>query len=122
MKLQGTQVVAFADFIENLKNIAGTCFLTRSEFDYNPNKVCSFSHINKNFNLSWNDLLEEAGIPIKHRVSFPVTNGRKPKNKILFKIIVCLCCLKEFESIDPKINRICNKCKNLKTQEDDWNW
>jgi len=122
MKLHGTSVIKFSDFIENLRDIAGTCFLTRNEFDYNCNKVCSYSHINKNFNLSWNACLEQAGLNIKKKVSFPITQGRKSKDKILLTVVICLCCLKKFESIDPKINRICKKCKNLKNQEDDWSW
>jgi len=119
MRLQGTQVVAFIDFIENLKNIAGTCFLTRNRFDYNQNKVCSYSHVNKVFGISWNECLKQAGIPVKHVVSFPIKQGRKVKDKTLLKDVECLRCEKIFKSIDPKINRICEKCKN---QEDDWNW
>ena len=121
-RLQGTSVVAFTDFIENLKAIAGTCFLTRSEFDNNPSKICSFSHANKQFNLNWNNFLEQAGLNIKKRVSSPPTQGRKPKDESLFKIVECLRCLSLFESTNPKINRICRKCKDLKNLEDDWNW
>ena len=119
MRLNGTSVVKFEDFVENLKYLAGTCFITRSEYDANLNKICSFSHINKNFNISWNTILENAGIPVKHRVSFPIKQGRKVKDKTLLKDVECLRCEKIFKSIDPKINRICEKCKN---QEDDWNW
>ena len=122
MRLKGTFVANLDNFFQNLKDIAGTCFLTRSEYDANPNKINSYSHINKNFNLSWHKCLEQAGLNIKKRVSFPIKNGRKSKDKILLKIVICLCCLKEFESIDPKINRICNKCKNLKDLEDNWSW
>src|SRR3990172_9794912 len=113
MKLQGTSIVAFADFIESLKSIAGTCFLTRAEYDNNPNKMNSYSHINKNFGYTWNECLENAGIPIKHAVSFPIKQGRKPKKVSQNKIVYCLRCDELFESIDPKINRICRKCKNL---------
>jgi len=118
MKLQGTNVVAFADFIENLKTMAGTCFLTRSDYDNNPNKICSFSHASKQFNLSWNNFLEQAELGVKKRVSFPPTQGRKPKKVSQNKIVYCLRCDELFESIDPKINRICRKCKNLEDIED----
>jgi len=111
MRLNGTSVVKFEDFVENLKYLAGTCFITRSEYDASPNKICSFSHINKNFNLTWNALLEQAGVPIKHEVSFPIKQGRKVKDKALLKDVECLRCGREFKSIDPKINRICDRCK-----------
>ena len=111
MKLQGTSVSKFSNFIENLKEIAGTKTLTRAEYDNNPNKICSFSHINKNFNLTWNTILENVGIPVKHRVSFPIKQGRKVKDKALLKDVECLRCGREFKSIDQKINRICDRCK-----------
>ena len=118
MKLQGTSVSKFSNFIENLKEIAGTKTLTRAEYDNNPNKMNSYSHINKNFGYTWNELLEQAGIPIKHAVSFPIKQGRKPARKVNNRVVECLRCGKLFESIDPKINRICRKCKNLEGIED----
>ena len=118
MKLQGTSVIKFSTLIQNLQSFAGTCFLTRSDYDNNPKKPCSYSHVNKVFDISWNELLEKAGIPIKHRPSFPITSGRKPKDVSKNKIITCLQCDGLFESIDPRINRICGKCKNLEGIED----
>ena len=118
MKLFGTSVAKFSDVIDNLKFLAGTCTMTRSEYDANPNKVCSYSHINRIFNISWNELLENAGVPIKHAVSFPIKQGRKCKDLSKNRIVSCLRCGELFESIDPKINRICRKCKNLEGIED----
>lgn len=118
MKLQGTSVVKLFNVIENLKTIAGTKFITRSEYDINPNKTCSFSHVNKNFKLCWNELLELSGIPVKRKLPFPSTQGRKPKDKSMVKTVECLRCLEEFESLDPRVNRICKKCKDLEDQEE----
>ena len=119
MKLSGTTVVKFSDFIENLTFLAGTKLtITRSEYDANPNKICSYSHINRNFKYRWNEILEQAGIPIKRKLPFPYTQGRKPMDKSKAKIVECLRCLKEFESIDPCVNRICNKCHDLEDQEE----
>ena len=111
MKLQGTSIIKFSTLIQNLQSFAGTCFLTRSEYDKNPMKPCSYSHVNKVFDISWNGLLEEAGIPVKHRLPFPIKQGRKVKDKALLKDVECLRCGREFKSIDPKINRICDRCK-----------
>ena len=118
MRLHGTSVIKFSTLIQNLQSFAGTCFLTRSDYDNNPKKPCSYSHVNKVFDISWNELLEKAGIPIKHRPSFPITGGRKPKDVSKNKIITCLQCDGLFESVNPKINRICKKCKNLEGIED----
>lgn len=118
MKLYGTQVIKLTTFIDNIKDIAGTCFLTRAMYDANPNKICSYSHINRNFKFRWNEILEQAGIPIKRKLHFPYTQGRKEKDKSKAKVVECLRCLKEFESLDPRINRICNKCKDLEDQEE----
>jgi len=111
MKLQGTSVIKFLTLIQNLQSFAGTCFLTRSEYDNNPKKPCSYSHVNKVFDISWNELLKKAGIPIKHRLSSPIKQGRKVKDKALLKDVECLRCGREFKSIDPRINRICDRCK-----------
>ena len=118
MKLQGTSVVKLSIFLANLNNMAGTCFLTRSEYDANTEKVCSFTHVNKNFILTWNDCLNLAGVSLKRKLPFPYTQGRKPMDKSKAKIVECLRCLKEFESIDPCVNRICNKCHDLEDQEE----
>ena len=118
MGLNGTSVIKLSIFLDNLKDIAGTCYLTKSEYDANPNKICSYSHINRNFKYTWNNLLEQAGIPIKRKLPFPYTQGRKPMDKSKAKIVECLRCLKEFESIDPCVNRICNKCHDLEDQEE----
>ena len=118
MKLQGTQVIKFSELVKNLKDMAGTCFLTRLDYDFNPNKTCSYSHIYKNLGLTWNNLLEQAGIPIKRKLPLPSTQGRKEKNKSKAKVVECLRCLELFESIDPCINRICNKCHGLEDQEE----
>lgn len=118
MGLNGTSVVKLSLFLNNLANIAGTRFITRSEYDLNTNKICSFSHVNKLFTMTWNDCLALAGIPIKRKLPFPSTQGRKPKDRSMVKTVECLRCLKLFESIDPRINRICDKCKDLDDQEE----
>ncbi len=109
--LQGTSIIKLEIFIKNIKDIAGTCFLTREEYDSNNNKICSFAHVTKNFNFTWNELLEQAGIPIKRKYSFPIKQGRKPKDISKKKTVECLRCSKEFESYDPALNRVCSKCK-----------
>lgn len=116
--LTGTSVIKLEVFISNLKDIAGTCFLTRIEYDNNSQKVCSYAHVYKNFGLTWNSLLEQAGIPITRKYAFPIKQGRKPKDTSKSREIYCLRCLKLFISIDPKVNRICLKCKKLEDQED----
>lgn len=117
-KLSGTSVVKLSYFLQELKEIAGTCYLTRTEYDDNIKKPCSFSHVNRLFTLTWNNALELAGIPIKKKLPFPSTQGRKPKNVTLFKTIECLSCEMIFTSIDPRINRICDKCKNLQDRDE----
>ena len=120
MGLNGTSVVKLTVFLDNLIHIAGTRYITRTEYDANPNKICSYSHINRNFKYRWNEILEQAGIPIKRKLHFPYTQGRKEKDKSKAKVVECLRCLELFESIDPKINRICDKCKNLEDQEENY--
>lgn len=118
-KLSGTSVVKLSLFLDNLANIAGTRFITRSEYDDNIDKICSFSHVNRLFNMTWNDCLTLAGIPVKRKLPFPSTQGRKPKDTSMVKTVECLRCLEEFESLDPRVNRICKKCKDLCDQEED---
>jgi len=111
--------INFMDFIENLKDIAGTCFLTRTEFDKNPKKICSFSYINRNFNTSWNSSLKEAGVNAKLEWVIPSNRGRKKQIKIL-KQVSCLKCDKLFDSFDPRLNRICKNCKNSVEFNSEW--
>ncbi len=112
MRLLGTSVVKFEKFIDNLKEFAGTNSITRIDYDNNPNKLCSFSHVNKKFNLSWNELLEIARIKPTRILPAPITQGRKVKDKSKYKIVECLRCLEMFESPDPKLIRFCPSCKN----------
>lgn len=114
--LIGTSVIKLSIFLDNLKDIAGTCYLTRSEYDVNTEKPCSYSHINRLFSLKWNDCLNLAGLPIKRRLPIPSTQGRKAKDKSMAKIVECLNCTSMFESFDPRINRICKKCKDLENR------
>lgn len=118
MPLYGTMVAKLDYFIENLKLLAGTGFITRAEYDENKQKYCSYSHINNNFNLTWNAILEKSGILIKRKLPLPSTQGRKAKDKSKAKVVECLRCLELFESFDPCVNRICNKCHNLEDQEE----
>lgn len=114
MKLNGTSVAKFSSFLENLKEIAGTCFfITRSEYDQNPNKICSFSHINKTFGYTWNTVLKMGDLQPKRILPQPSTQGRKPINKSKFKEVSCLRCDSMFVSPDPNNFRICNKCKSM---------
>ena len=122
MKLQGTQVIHFSDFIQSLQNIAGICFITRQEYDDNNKKLCSFSHINKNFGKKWNTILEEAGLVVKRKILEPITQGRKLKDRSKYKIIECLRCDTLFESPDPKLIRICQKCKKEIKLEDEYGY
>ena len=116
--LTGTSVIKLEVFINNLQYIAGTCFLTRDEYDNNNQKVCSYAHVYKNFGLTWNSLLEQAGIPIKRKYAFPIKQGRKPRDTSKSKEVYCLRCIELFISIDPKINRVCKDCKKLEDQEE----
>lgn len=117
-KLSGTSVIKLSTFLDSLKDMAGTCFLTRLDYDNNPNKVCSFSHINNNFAITWNNCLELVNLPVKRKWKFPIKQGRKPKDKSMAKMVECLRCLNMFESLDSRINRICRKCKDLEDQEE----
>lgn len=118
MRLQGTSVIKFEKFIDNLKELAGTNSITRLNYDNNPNKLCSFSHINKKFNLSWNSILEVAKIKPIRILPIPSTQGRKPKDRSKYKTVECLRCSDMFESPDPKNIRICFACKKLVQLED----
>ncbi len=111
--LQGTCIVKLENVIKSIKEIAGTCYLTRAEYDNNEKKICSFSHIDKNFVVTWNELLAQAKIPIKRRFRFPIKQGRKPKNKEKYKEVSCLRCDSLFVSPDPSNFRICPSCKNM---------
>src|SRR3990167_4687850 len=114
MKLQGTSVVKFSNFLENLKDIAGTCLsITRAQYDDNENKICSFSHAGKIFGLTWNQLLEKTGISPTKIFTQSSNQGRKLKNKSKYKEIGCLRCDSLFVSSDPCNFRICAKCKNM---------
>ncbi len=118
MKLTGTSVAKISKFLENLKDIAGTCLITKSEYDGNTEKYCSYSHINKIFGMSWNRCLEKSGIAINRNISLPITQGRKPKDLSKKKTVSCLRCDSIFESPDPKLIRICPTCKNKKEMID----
>ncbi len=120
MKLQGTALIKLEIFIKNVKDIAGTCFLTREEYDSNDNKICSFAHVTKNFNYRWNEILEQANIPIKRNYPFPIKQGRKPKDVSKNKTVECLRCSTVFISYDPAMNRVCSKCRE--EIKDDWLW
>lgn len=112
MRLHGTSVVKLKDFFVNLKDLAGTCFsITRHEYDKNPYKVCSYSHIYSNFGLSWNDCIKEIGLEINKKFSFPIKQGRKPIDRSNYKKTECLRCGKLFDSWNIKYNRICDNCK-----------
>ncbi len=118
MKLRGTSVVKFDYFIDNIQELAGTCnSITRSEYDSNIGKICSYAHINKNFNMTWNYCLKMAGLRINKNFE-NVHSGRKIKNKTNYKTVSCLKCDDLFESFNPKLNRICPSCKNNKNFED----
>ncbi len=117
MKLSGTSVIKLEKFIINLKELAGTTNLTRLNYDFNTDKVCSYAHVRKMFKLTWNDCLGLAGIKINRKLKIPIKQGRKPKIKN-YKTIECLYCLKEFVSKDPKYNRICNNCKPIVDEQD----
>lgn len=118
MRLSGTSVVKIEKFIENLRGLAGTNSITRLDYDNNPEKLCSFSHINKRFNLNWNSVLEMAEIKPNRILPIPITQGRKPKDRSKYKIVECLRCLEMFESPDPKLIRICPSCKRNNEIED----
>lgn len=121
MKLSGTCVVKLSDFFENLKEIAGTRYsITRVTFDENPDKSCSFSHINKNFKVTWNICLEKAGLAPKRILPQPPTQGRKSKDKTKYREVSCLRCDSLFVSPDPSNFRICSTCKNM-LQLEEWN-
>lgn len=113
MKLSGTSVVAISEFLENLKTIAGTKFLTRLEYDKNPNKICSFSYVTKLFHYTWNECLEKAQLKINRKLPNPSTQGRKLKDSSKYKEVSCLRCDKMFVSSDPCNFRICDNCKNM---------
>lgn len=109
--LIGTSVIKLDIFIKSIKDIAGTRFLTREEYDNSNKRLCSFAHVTKNFGLTWNGILEQAGIPIKRKYLSPIKQGRKFKDSSKKKTVECLRCSKLFESFDPTINRVCQKCK-----------
>jgi len=114
MKLTGTSVVKFSNFLENLKDLAGTCLsLTRAQYDDNENKICSYNHVNKKFNLRWNQLLEKAGLSPTKIFTQSSNLGRKLKDKSKYKEVSCLRCDSMFVSPDPSNFRICPKCKNM---------
>ena len=113
MKLQGTSVVKLLNFLENIKDIAGTCFITRTEYDQNPKKICSFSHVNKIFGYTWNTVLEMSDLQPNRILPNPITQGRKPKNTEKYREVSCLRCDLMFISPDPSNFRICSNCKNM---------
>lgn len=109
--LQGTSLGLFLD---NLKELAGTNnYITRAEFDKNPNKVISYSYINKTFGYTWNTLLEKAGLTPKRVWNGVINQGRKMEDKSKYRETSCLRCDALFVSPDPSNFRICNKCKNM---------
>lgn len=119
MKFAGTALISLKDIINNIKNIAGTCTITRSEFDNNNNKICSYSYINKIYELSWNKCLNIAHINTNRVLPLPMKQGRKSLVKEKY-IVECLSCDNKFNSIDPKLNRICDNCKqNIDFKYDD---
>lgn len=119
MKFSGTSLISLKDILKNLKKMAGTCTITRSSFDANESKICSYSYINKTYKLSWNECLNKADLHINRTLPIPIKQGRKPKIKNIYRI-ECLSCSIEFDSIDPKTNRVCRKCKhNLDFRGDD---
>lgn len=113
MKLQGTSVVKLLNFLENIKDIAGTCFITRNEYDQNPDKICSFSHLNKTFGYTWNTIIEMSGLHPKRVIQKPFLQGRKLKDRSKEKEVSCLRCDSMFVSPDQSNFRICNNCKNM---------
>ena len=112
LKLNGTSIVKLSKFLENLKDIAGTCFITRNEYDQNPDKICSYSHINKIFKYTWNTSIEMSGLLPKRTIQKPFLQGRKLKDRSKEKEVSCLRCDSMFISPDPSNFRICNNCKN----------
>lgn len=116
-KLTGTSVAKLSDFIDNLKKIAGNCSLTRTEYDYSPEKICSYSHINKLFHLTWNSCLQLADIPVGRSLPMPIKQGRKMGVKPEGKEVECLYCLNFFISYN-KFNRICRNCKSIINEQD----
>ena len=111
MKSIGTSLVFLTDFIQNVKLVSGTRYsITHSSYDISDKKICSYSYINKHYQLTCNEVLKKAELVINRNLSFPIRQGRKKCNKRYYKI-ECLSCSNIFDSIDPKLNRICNKCK-----------
>ena len=111
MKSIGTSLISLKNFIDNVKLIAGTRYsITHNSYDINNKKICSYSYINKHYKLTWNDILTKTGLNINRVLSFPIQQGRKKCDKRYY-IVECLSCSDIFNSIDPKYNRICNKCK-----------
>ena len=117
MKLLGTSVVKLSDFIDNLKELAGTRLLTRTDYDYNSNKICSYSHVNRMFNLTWNSCLQLADLPVNRLLPMPIKQGRKTIVKPEGKDTECLYCLNIFVSYN-KFNRICKNCKDIVNEQD----
>ncbi len=113
MKSFGTCIIKIVNLLENLQEISGTRLsITRSEFDSNPKKICSFSYAYKTFGYSWNNLLIKAKLKPKMIFKKGRKTGRKPENKKNYKEVSCLRCDSIFESPDPKLCRICKSCKN----------
>lgn len=117
---QGT-CIKLSAFLENLIELSGTKnYLTRKEFDNNPDKICSYSYMNKTLGHTWNTLLEKAGLSPKRIWDGTINQGRKLRDTTKYREVTCLLCDELFDSFDPALNRICKKCKVRVNLEDGW--